>query len=527
MSENPQRGPALGRAGSRVAILLLLAAGLALLVSSCGGDGDSSSSSSSGGYQLTGTGYPNGDLSNTRQVGGPINTTNVNELDIAWNLLLRGEGAFGSYAASPVISKGVVYSQDLASNVQAIKQENGEVIWKRLYELPSLGPNGVTVADGRVYGATPTAAFALDQKTGKQLWSVTLTRNEKEGINMAPGYNDGTVYVSTTPTNAASLYAGEGVGILWALDAKTGKKLWKWNTVPNDLWGDPKVNSGGGLWYTPAFDDKGFVYFGVGNPAPFPGTPKSPYGESRPGPNLYTNSIVKLNGKTGKMEWYFQLNPHDIYDWDLQGPPILVKSKGKEIVLAAGKVGWVVALDAESGKLIWKKPVGTHNGHDEDGLYAMRGEYDKIKKGTVYPGVLGGVIAPMATDGTTVFAPVVNGPAEAISGSETGEGGTVAPSGEIVALDVATGQIQWKHKFPTAPAYGATTVVNDLVFTTTFDGKVHGFDTSSGREAWQVSLPAGSNAGVMAEGDTLIASAGLAVAEGQIPQLIAYRLGGQ
>lgn len=524
MSQSLKNGPALGRAGSRIAVILLLAAGLALLVSSCGGGDDSSASDE---YQLNGTGYPNGDLSNTRQANGTIDTTNVTQLDVAWTLPLEGEGAFGSYASSPVMSKGVVYSQDLASNVQAIDQESGEVIWTKSYELPSLGPNGVAVADGRVYGATPTDAFALDQKTGKELWSVTLTRNEKEGIDMAPGYNDGTVYVSTVPTNAASLYAGEGVGILWAIDAKTGKKLWKFNTVPNDLWGNPKVNSGGGAWYTPAFDDKGFVYFGVGNPAPFPGNAKFPYGESRPGPNLYTNSIVKLNGKTGKMEWYFQLNPHDIYDWDLQGPPILVESKGKDVVLAAGKVGWVIALDAQSGKLIWKKPVGTHNGHDQDGLYAMRGEYDKIKKGTVFPGVLGGVIAPMATDGTTVFAPVVNAPAEAVSGSETGEGGTVAPGGEIVALDVATGQIQWKHKFPTAPAYGSTTVVNDLVFTTTFDGKVHGFDISSGREAWQETLPAGTNAGVMAEGDTLIAAAGLAVAEGQTPQLVAYRVGGE
>jgi outer membrane protein assembly factor BamB len=139
--------------------------------------------------------------------------------------------------------------------------------------------------------------------------------------------------------------------------------------------------------------------------------------------------------------------------------------------------------------------------------------------------VLGGVIAPGATDGTNVFVPVVNGPAEAVSGSETGQGGTVAPSGEIVALDVATGQIQWKHKFPTAPAYGSTTVVNDLVFTTTADGKIHGFDTSSGRLAWSESLPAGTNAGVMADGNTLVAGAGLLSAEGQVPELVAYSLG--
>lgn len=518
MSESLKKVPAHTRVGAGVVSLLIVATAL---LSGCGSSSEDSSAS------LTGTGYPNGDLANSRNVGGPIDTTNIKELEVGWTLPLEGEGAFGSYASSPVMSKGVVYSQDLASNVQAIDQSNGEVLWAKSYELPSLGPNGLVVAEGRVYGATPTAAFALDQKTGKELWSVTLTRNEKEGIDMAPGFNAGTVYVSTVPTNAGSLYAGEGVGILWALDAKTGKKLWKFNTVPNDLWGNPKVNSGGGLWYTPAFDDRGFIYFGVGNPAPFPGTAKFPYGSSRPGPNLYTNSIVKLNGKTGKMEWYFQLNPHDIYDWDLQGPPILVESKGRQLVLAAGKVGYVIALDAKTGKLVWKRAVGMHNGHDDDGLYAMRGEYSRIEKGTVYPGVLGGVIAPMSSDGTKVYAPVVNAAATAVSGSETGEGGTRAPGGEIVALDIASGTIEWKHKFPIAPAYGSTTVVNDLVFVTTADGKVHGFDTSSGRLAWQVSLPAGTNAGVMADGDTLLAAAGLATAAGQTPELVAYRLGGE
>ncbi|HYP56280.1 MAG TPA: PQQ-binding-like beta-propeller repeat protein [Solirubrobacterales bacterium] len=512
-----------GRAAVRVVLSLSFVALAALFLAACGGGGDDGGGDSSA--SLTGTGYPNGDLANTRAADSEIKTTNVKGLEVAWTSPFKGEGAFGSFASSPVMDKGVVYIQDLGSNVQAIDQATGEVLWTKAYEEATFGPNGVAVADGRVYGATGSAAFALDQKTGKELWSVPLTRNPQEGINIAPGAYKGVVYVSTTPVNAGSLYEGGAVGILWALDGKTGKKLWSWDTVPKSLWGDPKTNSGGGLWYTPAFDDKGFMYFGVGNPAPFPGTPQEPYGESRPGPNLYTNSIVKMNAKTGKMEWYYQFNPHDIYDWDLQGPPMLVKSKGRELVVVPGKVGYVVAVDAKNGKPVWKRAVGVHNGHDNDGLYAMRGEYDRIKKGTVYPGILGGVIAPGATDGTNVFVPVVNGPAEAISGSETGESAGVAPGGEIVALDVATGQIQWKHKFPTAPAYGATTVVNDLVFVTTGDGKVHGFDTSSGRLAWQESLPAGTNAGVMADGDTLVAGAGLLSAEGQTPELVAYSLG--
>lgn len=499
------------------AIALLLAA--ASLLASCGGSSEDSGEPVS----FTGTAYPNNDLANTRNAKGPIDAGNVGGLEQVWSVPIQGQGAFGSYAASPVAVNGVVYSQDLGSNVQAIEQESGDVVWTRSFEEPSLGPNGVVVGDGRVYGATAAEAFALDQETGKQLWSVKLTRNAKEGIDLAPGFEDGVVYFSTVPTNAGSLYAGEGVGILHALDAKTGKKLWKFNTVPDSLWGNPKVNSGGGLWYTPAFDGKGFIYFGVGNPAPF-GNPQFPYGSSRPGPNLYTNSIVKLNAKTGKKVWHFQLNPHDIYDWDFQGPPILVESKGRQIVLAAGKVGYVAAIDAGNGSLIWKRAVGTHNGHDEDNLLAMRGEESKIKPGTVFPGVLGGVIAPMATDGTTVFAPVVNSPAQVSASGEYGEGGAGPTSGELVALDVATGAVKWKREFPGTPAYGATTVTNDLVFATTYDGKVRAFETKSGSPAWEVALPTATNAGVAISGDTVIAPAGLAVEEGQTPALVAYRL---
>lgn len=500
----------------------LVAAGGALLLSGCGGGDDAGSEVS-----FEGSGYPNVDLANTRSVEGPISTKNVKELEVAWTVPIPGQGGFGSHASSPIVAEGVIYSQDLASNVQAIEQESGEVLWTKAYEDPNLGPNGVVVADGRVYGATASAAFALDQESGKEVWSVPLTRQgTEEGVDMAPGYHEGIVYVSTVPTNPTAQYPAGGVGILWALNGKTGKKLWSFDTVPKGLWGNPQVNSGGGLWYPPAFDGKGSMYFGVGNPAPFPGTPEEPWGSSRPGPNLYTNSIVKMNGRTGKMQWHFQLTSHDVYDWDLQGPPMLVKAGGRNLVLAAGKAGIVIALDPDSGDLVWKRPVGRHNGHDDDGLIAMRGEYEKLKTPfTVYPGALGGVIAPMSTDGETVFAPVVNSPATMTSGAEKTEGGGET-SGEIVALDVAGGEVEWSYEFPGAPAYGATTVVNDLVFVTTFDGKVSAFDTSSGRLAWEASLPTATNAGVTIEGDTVIAAAGLPQAEGQTAQLVAYRLGG-
>ncbi|MGE5283110.1 MAG: PQQ-binding-like beta-propeller repeat protein [Chloroflexota bacterium] len=508
------RAPQGARAGWFVAVGIFALAALAGCGSSSGGES----------ANFTGSGFPGVDAANTRKPKSEIDSSNVSSLSVAWKANIPGTSNFGSYASTPVIDKGVIYSQDLASNVQALSLDSGKVLWSHMYSQPDEGPNGVVVAGGRVFGATPTEAFALDQKTGKQLWATTLSRNEHEGIDMAPGYHDGLVYVSTVPLNTSEQYEGGGVGILWALNAKTGKKAWHFNTVPNSLWGNPKVNAGGGVWYPPAFDEKGFMYFGTGNPAPYPGTPEFPSGTSRPGPNLYTDSLIKMNARTGKLVWYHQVTPHDLYDWDFQGPPILMQAGGRQVVVAAGKSGIVLAADRETGKVLWQTPVGKHNGHDKDGLLAMRGEESKIQVGTLYPGTLGGVIAPMSTDGKTVFAPIVNYPGKVESGSQLGEGGEA--SGEVVALDAATGKVKWTSESTATPAYGATTVVNDLVFATNYEGVVTALDIKTGKPLWRETLPAGTNSGVMANGEYLIAPAGLAVAAGQQAQIVAYKLGG-
>jgi outer membrane protein assembly factor BamB len=500
-----------------LAALALLA--LVVVLPGCGGsDSD---------LEFTGTGYPGVDLANTRFVKGPIERSTAATLEEAWSVPLTAKGTYGSMSATPVIANGVVYTQDLTSNVQAIDLESGDVAWTKTYEVPDQGPNGVVVAEGMVFGATSTDAFGLDQESGEEVWSTKLPRGSNEAIDIAPGYEDGLVYVSTVPTGVqgGSSYPAGGVGTLYALDAKTGKEKWHFDTVPRSLWGDPKTNAGGGLWYPPSFDGKGSMFFGTGNPAPFPGEGKALWGASRPGPNLYTNSMVKLDAKTGKMEWYFQLTPHDIYDWDFQNPPILVSAGGKDLAIGSGKSGIVVAVDAKTGKPVWKRPVGNHTGHDEDGLYAMRGEYSKLKPETeVAPGTFGGVIAPMAANATTVFVPVVNHP---IVVSKTGEIQEAEElSGELVAIDIKTGKVKWQNEYPTA-AFGAPTAVNDMVFVATFDGTVHGVDAETGGEVWQGALPAGSNTGLAVNGDTLVAPAGLPTAEGQKAALVAFRLGGE
>jgi alcohol dehydrogenase (cytochrome c) len=493
--------------------LPLLAAVVAAgaLIAGCGG--------SSSSHNLTGDGYPGVNLEATREAKSSINSGNVSQLKVAWTLPILGKGIYGDYASTPVIVNGVVYSQDLESNVQALDLESGDVIWSTELKSPDHGPNGLTVAEGRVYGATEESAFALDQETGEKLWETKLGN----AVDIAPIAHNGLVYASTVPETAESLYQAGTVGTLYALDAKTGKKKWEFATVPKNLWGEPNVNSGGGLWYPPSFDSKGDLYAGTGNPAPLPGTPSKPWGSSRPGDNRYSDSLVKLDPKTGKLIWFYQQTKHNIYDWDFQNTPVLAKAGGKEVAIGSGKSGWVVAVDTKTGKPVWKTSVGIHNGHDNDPLYAMRGEYSKIKLGEVFPGLLGGVIAPIASDGKTVYVPVVNHSMTVKSGSEVTEESGVA--GEIVAIDIATGKIKWNRELET-PAYGATLVVNDLVFATTEDGVIHALKKETGGEIWQSALPAGTNAGVMVSGDTLIVGAGLP-REGQESELVAYRLGGK
>jgi glucose dehydrogenase len=475
---------------------------------------------------LKGSGYSNNDLSNTRSAKGSITSANVAQLKSVWTHPLTAKSQYGSYASIPVIAGGVVYSQDLESNVEAIDQRTGDVLWTKDYHSPDQGPNGIVVGGGRIFGATAESAFALDQKTGKEIWSTKLIRNDEEGIDMTPGYHHGLVYVSTVPGNNTKFYNEGTKGILWALNAKTGKRVWSFDTAPTKTWSaeNVKINLGGGLWHAPAFDSQGAMYFGVGNPGPWPGTDEHPWGSSRPGRNLYTNSLVKLDAKTGKLKWYYQLTPHDIYDWDLQDPPILAKVKGKPAVIEAGKSGIVIAVDRRSGKLLWKRPVGQHNGHDKDGLLAMKRQYSKLHEGDqIYPGVLGGVIAPMASDGKTVYVPIVNNSATfTASQSQSGQ----SSAGEIVAIDIDTGHIKWDQVFQ-APVFGATTVVNDVVFATTFDGQLLGLSAKTGDTIWSDSLPANSNTGVAVNGDTVIAAGGLAAAQGQAAAMVAYRLGGK
>jgi outer membrane protein assembly factor BamB/mono/diheme cytochrome c family protein len=477
--------------------------------------------------------YPNYDIGNTRDVTeSTITPKNVSELHVVWQTSLGAKQGFpfyGAMSAPAEVQEGVVYAQDMKSDAEALNAETGKVIWTHEYNMPDEGVNGLNVQEGKVFGVDTDDLFALEPATGKTVWQTKVTRTTKEGLEVAPGVYNGRVVAATTPTTPRGHYIGGAQGVTWTLSGDTGEADWSFNTVPKNLWGDPKVNSGGGIWGTPAFDEEGGVYLDIANPAPYAGAPGYPWGSSRKGPDLYSDSIVKLNEKTGKLEWYYQVTPHDIFDHDLQLAPILSEVNGKKVVIASGKAGIVVEVNQENGELIWRTPVGEHNGHDNDNLKSEHGP-GAMPKGsvTVLPGALGGTETEMAVGGGMIYAPIANIPT---TYAPTGESeieieDESATSGEMVALDESTGKIAWKHRFK-AIDFGSATYVNGVLFTTTYDGTLYAMNAKNGEVLWQSKLPTGTNAGITVAGNMIIAEAGVeGTSAAQHQAIVAYQLGG-
>ncbi len=362
--------------------------------------------------------------------------------------------------------------------------------------------------------------FALDPATGKQVWIRKLTSNGNEGIDMAPQLYDGKLLISTIPGSSTSFYLGGAYGIVYALDARTGKLVWSFSTVKGGaaLWGDPKANGGGGLWYPPAVDSQGRVFIGVGNPGPWPSSKGDPNAESRPGPNLYTDSLVALDGATGKLLWYQQVTPHDVRDYDFQDSPIVTTEQiggvATEVVIGAGKSGKVIAFRADNGTRLWTLNIGKHNAYQAGPLPA---------KPVVYcPGSAGGVETPLAEAGNVVYVPWIDLCLKGSATGLTGAGG--AARGGLAAVDATTGAVIWKHMFGTLDA-GAATIADNVVFTSTYDGTIYAFARKSGSVLWTTKAPAGINSFPAVTKTMLIVGAGAPTkAKNEHDEIVAYAL---
>jgi glucose dehydrogenase len=203
------------------------------------------------------------------------------------------------------------------------------------------------------------------------------------------------------------------------------------------------------------------------------------------------------------------------------------------VVIAGGKAGILIELDAQTGKLLWQRPVGGHDGHENDGLLTEHATPTSRgllpAKYCLEPSLYGGILTQLASNGSTTFAAVNDLALPATPVDYTGTAATVLQAvenatGEMVAVNQDTGTVEWDTLLPSSP-YGAATVTNDVVFTTTFQGDLYALDAATGAIVFKTPMSAGSNAPVAVDGDYVIAGAGAALSSTQRNMIIAYKLG--
>ena len=448
-------------------------------------------------------------LSATRAAkGSKISAATIGQLGTAWIFPVTGTAAFGALTANPAIAGDAIYIQDASANIYALHKETGELIWTKTYydQVPSGGPNGVAAAYGLLFTTVGGVGdvVALDPKTGGDVWKTNIKGPLNEGITVSPLVYNNMVFVSTIPATAEGFYQGGQRGVVFALDAATGQVLWYFDTTTDNLWGNPTVNSGGGFWHPPSVDEDGRIYIPVANPGPYPGAEGFPWGSSRPGDNLYTDSIIKMNPKNATIDWYYQVNPHDLFDADNQLSPILLEIESRKAVVTTGKHGIVYCLDRATGEVIWKTPVGDHKNDD---IKTDQGD----KSISVEPGTLGGVETQGAyaeSAGLLIF-PVYNLPTSYIGTGIDPKAGFdfSTATGVLVALNAKDGSVAWQTKLASGPL-AAATIANDVVFTAGLDGLILGFTVADGKQVFSYQAPAGINAQAAVSGDYIYFPAG-------------------
>jgi alcohol dehydrogenase (cytochrome c) len=470
--------------------------------------------------------YSNGDLSNTRNAAGSrITSANVSRLKEAWTFHITGPAAAGvastgALAANPIVVNGVVYIQDLDANVYALALATGRLKWEYRLNTPMKsgpGPDGVAVVGSTVYGISPTTAFALNARTGKKIWADSHLLNKGQGtFEIQPQVANGRVYL------ASAYGSGPGGGVLLALSAATGQQLWRFSTVLGSDAGVQAVGLGsGGAWETPLVGSDGSVTFGIANPYQSVAS-----AIAHPSAQLYTDSDVNLDAATGKLRWYYQGVTNDFMDHDMQASPISARVDGLSVVLGGGKMGYVYEMSAQTGTLIWKTPVGEHNGQDNDSLLALEHKLTVKVPFTIAPGSVGGILTNMAVAGPSIYVVTIDLPF-----IETNLKLPVAVksaghlAGEIEALSLATGKVEWDTKVPDLPV-GAATVSNDLLFTTLYHGVLIALNRNTGAIVFRRQLPTTTNAPIAIAGNAVVVAAGGPAtgkaSGGGHPQVVAY-----
>jgi alcohol dehydrogenase (cytochrome c) len=477
-----------------------------------------------------------------------INTGNVKDLHVKWLFQGRSQDKFET---TPLVVDGIMYLTRPENDVFALDAETGRVMWTYSHRNPERTFNccgrvnrGLAILNNVLYMNTlDMHLIALDARSGRELWKTVIHDYTQSGGYAATG-----APLALKDKVIVGMAGGEHPlsGFLDAYDAATGKRLWRFNTIPQPgeanfgTWaGDSWKTGGVATWNTGSYDpETNTVFWGTSNP--WPGY----NGDFRAGDNLYSCSVLALDPDTGKLKWHYQFTPHDTHDWDATQTPVLLdaafRGRQRKLMAWAARNGFYYLLDRNTGEFLLAKAFVRQTwakGFDDKGrpdvIPGQEPTYDGNDQ--VFPGVDGGAnwmshsYSPLtglmyvfARDERRVFTKNVirHGPGdEGAASAEAGRGGRggaggggnntgifgaggnlpLAPGagrgraarfmpeeswGKVVAIDPLTGDSKWEHKVISPPWGGVMATAGNLVFGGTTEGVILGLDARTGERLW-------------------------------------------
>jgi len=419
-----------------------------------------------------------------------ITPKNVDRLGLGWAFQI---GQNATLKCTPLLVNGVLYIT-VPDHVWAVDARSGYQIWHYTYPANKgfyIGQRGVSMYKEWLYFTTPDAhLICLNAKDGTVRWNIEVA-DAKKGYwtTMSP------LIVRDHVIVGVSGDFDNLQGFLKSIDPVTGKTQWEWDsTAPV---GTLDATSGGMTWMTGTYDpDLNLIYWGTGNPTPVLN------GKVRPGDNLYTCSIVALNPDNGKLAWAFQPSPHDPHDWDAVETPVLVDAefggKPRKMLLQTSRNGYFFVLDRTNGKNLLTTPFGPVNwasGIDERGQPVPNPAKEPAPDGRLIAPDEGGLTnyrSPSFDPKTGLFI-VSAHPSYGIYFAKPADGAFgwagadygVWGKGVLDAIDYQTGKIRWTHELgPNGAGAGVLTTDSGLTFTGDAAGNFLALDTTNGKTLW-------------------------------------------
>jgi alcohol dehydrogenase (cytochrome c) len=425
-----------------------------------------------------------------------ITPENVGRLKQVWRFQ-----AGQALKASPIVSNGVVYIT-APDNLWAIDARTGKELWHHQHTKNNafhIGHRGAAIYKDIVYLTTPDChLIALSARNGEIKWDVLIADSSKG-------------YWSTNAPLVIRNHVIVGVagdfdnlpGLLRSFDADTGKPQWSFYSTPPPGQSEPKSGgaTGGQMWNTGTYDPElNLMFVGTGNPTPVLN------GGARPGDNPWTCSIVALNPDTGKLAWGFQVSPHDTHDWDAAEVPVLVddtfNAQPRKMLLQASRNGYFFVLDRTNGKSLLTKPFAAVNwskGIDGQGRPIPDPAKEPSKDGVLIAPDEGGatnfwppsfdpktgLLIVNAKDGYGIYFYKPEHGSYGWAGADYG----LAGRGFLRAVDYKTGRIVWEHPYGKgSSSAGVLTTQTDLAITGDGAGNLLAIRTSDGTLLWHESI---------------------------------------